>query len=514
MQTFPDVVGFAVQVMADKAGQDRQLWQRPPEFLQRGTISELHASGSHASIAGWTVGSGALPGRTAADDQRWVLLAGEIYNGPELAEAADQPTDGGDAELLLALWQRYGPTAARLINGRFAAVVLHGGRLTVVTDHAGSIPLYLADTGSGLAIATEAKSFGSQLASVPTLDVPGHTRAVAGLPVVQLRGASAVQFELSGHAEGLGFSTWLPPQHRQLRDPAAAPGQLRAALAEAVRARTRDGDTVVLSGGIDSSSVVGLAAGFRTGIQTVSLGTDAGNEYDAARLVTEHVGTEHHEVFESSETVVSRLPWAIAAAEITDPDVIEYLLPLVALYQRLDGEPRRIITGYGADIPLGGMYRTVADLHQIDELIVADLAGVDGLNEMSPLLSGLAGHWSTHPFWDRNVLDILLSAEPGLKRRNGIDKWILRESVRDLLPEQTVNRPKLGVHEGSGTTSTWTLMLEKFGAPAERIGALKQRVSEHIYDLVVVQGVAPDEVATHEVMADCVRADTATEVPA
>jgi (carboxyethyl)arginine beta-lactam-synthase len=253
--------------------------------------------------------------------------------------------------------------------------------------------------------------------------------------------------------------------------------------------------------------VVGLASSFRTGIQTISLGTDAGNEYDAARLVAEHVGTDHHEIFESSETVVTRLPWAIAAAEITDPDVIEYLLPLVALYQQL-AEPRRIITGYGADIPLGGMYRTVADLHQIDELIVADLAGVDGLNEMSPLLSGLAGHWSTHPFWDRNVLDILLSAEPGLKRRNDMDKWILRESVRDLLPQLTVNRPKLGVHEGSGTTSTWTLMLEKFGAPAERIGALKQQVSEAIYDLVVVQGVDPDQVATLEVMADCVRADS------
>ena len=508
MQTFPEVVGFAVQVLA---GADRQLWQRQPDFLQRGAINDLQVSGSHASVAGWTVGSGALPGRTAADDRRWVLLAGEIYNGEELAEAVDQAAGCSDAELLLALWRRYGPTAARLINGRFAAVVLDGDRLTVVTDHAGSIPLYLADTGNGLAISTEAKAFSRQRGAPRILDVPGHTRTVRGLSVVQLRGASAVQFELADDSPGTGFSTWLPPQHRLLRDPSAAPGLLRKALAEAVRVRSRDGDTVVLSGGIDSSSVVGLAAGFRTGIKTVSLGTDAGNEYDAARLVAEHVGTEHHEVFESSETVVTRLPWAIAAAEITDPDVIEYLLPLVALYQKLNGEPRRIITGYGADIPLGGMYRTVADLHQIDELIVADLAGVDGLNEMSPLLSGLAGHWSTHPFWDRNVLDVLLSAEPGLKRRNDMDKWILRESVRDLLPELTVNRPKLGVHEGSGTTSTWTLMLEKFGAPATSIGALKQRVSERIYDQVVVQGIAPDEVATHEVMADCVREDLAAK---
>jgi (carboxyethyl)arginine beta-lactam-synthase len=82
---------------------------------------------------------------------------------------------------------------------------------------------------------------------------------------------------------------------------------------------------------------------------------------------------------------------------------------------------------------------------------------------------------------------------------------VLREAVRDLLPAETVNRPKLGVHEGSGTTSTWTVLLEKLGSPAERVEEFKHLVCQHIYRQVVVEAVPPDQVRTVEVMQDCIR---------
>jgi (carboxyethyl)arginine beta-lactam-synthase len=503
METAPNVVGFAAQFSVRP---QHPLWPAAPGFLHRGELGRLDWRGARATLTGWAVRGDQQPAELAQDGDCCVLLAGELYHTERLVDLIGE-NPAGDAALLLSLWQRYGASAGRLLNGRFAAVVVAGSLLTVVTDHAGGVPVFLARTSDGVAVSTEAKTLAGRLPELPPLAVAGSTRSLTGLPAVsQLRGATLLEIDLdASDAAVRGRTTWIAPEHRDLLDPAVVPGRLRTALSAAVQARTGEHNTLVLSGGIDSSSVAALAHGGGAGIETLSLGTDAGNEYDAARLVAEHLGTRHFEIFESSETVVGRLPWTIAAAEITDPEVVEYLLPLVSLYQLLDGPPRRILTGYGADIPLGGMYRTVRELAELDDLIVSDLAGVDGLNEMSPVLGGLAGHWTTHPFWDRDVLDVLLRTEPGLKRRGELDKWVLREAVRDRLPAETVNRPKLGVHEGSGTTSTWTLLLEKLGAPADRVAVLKRRVCEDIYHQVVVEAVAPEQVRTVEVMQNCIR---------
>jgi (carboxyethyl)arginine beta-lactam-synthase len=508
MDTAPNLVGFAVQISTT---QRQPVWPDAPQFLYQGRRSAISWQGKHLTVSGWAVQGSEQPVQLAEDGDCCVVLSGELYHSERLAEFCATDELDSDAAVLLSLWQRYGPGAARLLNGRFAAVVVHGQQASVLSDHAGGVPVFLASTEDGLAVSTEAKVLAGRTKVLPPPSVAGLTRPIAGLPsVCQARGASVLRIDLaSGQPAGsrqlTGLRTWIAPEHRDILDPALAPGLLRRVLGDAVSARTAGHNTMVLSGGIDSSAVVALASQAGAGLETISLGTDAGNEFGAARLVAEHLGTEHHEVFESSETVVDRLPWAVAAAEITDPDVIEYLLPLVALYQRLDGAPRRILTGYGADIPLGGMYRTVQDWSELDQLIVADVAGVDGLNEMTPLLSGLAGHWSTHPYWDREVLDVLLRTEPGLKRRGRMDKWVLREAVRDLLPAETVNRPKLGVHEGSGTTSTWTLLLEQMGAAPDQIAELKHQICQQIYQQVVVRALPPEQVSSNEIMQNCVR---------
>jgi (carboxyethyl)arginine beta-lactam-synthase len=187
------------------------------------------------------------------------------------------------------------------------------------------------------------------------------------------------------------------------------------------------------------------------------------------------------------------------AAESTDPNIIEYLLPLVALYRALDGPARRILTGYGADIPLAGMHREDR-LPNLDTAVAYDMATFDGLNEMSPVLSAVSGHWTTHPYWDREVLDLLVGLEAGLKRRYGRDKWVLRAALADALPEATVKRPKLGVHEGSGTTSSFSLLLTEHGVAEKDVETAKSQVVRELFDLTVVGGRRPAEVSCAEVV--------------
>ncbi|MEN3585340.1 asparagine synthase-related protein [Streptomyces sp. ZYX-F-203] len=442
-------------------------------------------------------------GATAGDADTAVVLAGELYNRDEIASAVACDAASSDAELLLALVDRYGLHAFRLVNGRFAAAVLTGGTVLLATDHAGSVPLYTRHLPDGVLAATEAKALADNPAGSLGHPVSG-ARRVRRLPgLYQVPAGTVLEFDLDGSA-ATAHRTWQPPAARRILGEDHAVEEVRRVLARAVERRLPGGrPLVVLSGGIDSSAVAALADRSRPGIDTLSMGTDTADEFPQARIVAEHLSSDHREVTIPTADLLAQLPHTVHAAETLDPDIVEYLLPLTALYRRLDGPARRVLTGYGADIPLGGMHREDR-LPNLDTVVAHDMDTFDGLNEMSPVLSTLSGHWSTHPYWDRDVLDCLTGLEAGLKRRHGRDKWVLRAAMGDLLPSTTVNRPKLGVHEGSGTTSSFSLLLTDAGVPEERLPAAKARFVRYLFDRVVVGGVHPDDVPVGDAVSHVV----------
>lgn len=485
----PPVLGFRVRV--GTRGEPGPI----PRWLAAGTAVPV----VDERYAGWLLaGVGPASPRTA--DGVTVLLAGELYHRDALRAALGESTGvvTDDAELLLACWLKYGHAGLRLCNGRFAAVVVDADSVVIATDHAGSVPVYLRREAGAVHVATEAKALAG---GRPGNALPGTEPVPATPGVLRMRAGSALTLRPSGPIGVAGWvRTWTPPLHRLAILPGQAVRQVADVLEAAVHTRMAGSVTVVLSGGIDSSSVAALASRAGSRLTTVSLGTDVGDEFAAARVVAEHVGSDHREFRCRGEELVRQLPWAVAAAEIADAKVLEYLLPLVVLYRMLPPEGR-LLTGYGADISLGGMHRDTTRLASLDGTIAADMSGFDGLNELSPVLSTLAGHWTTHPFWDRDVLDLLTALEPGLKRRDGRDKWVLREAIRDLLPEATVRRPKLGVHEGSGTTGIWTRLLLAHGVLAADVAAVKSAMVAAIHRRVVGAGEHPDSVSFDEVLA-------------
>ncbi|MET9181315.1 asparagine synthase-related protein [Kitasatospora aureofaciens] len=467
-------------------------------FASAGPRAVIRARPGGPGLDAVLLHSGAPDAAHAHRRGRTVLLAGELYNRDELLTLLGaQAGPVTDADLLLALVDTYDLHAFRLLNGRFAAVVADGGRVLLATDHAGSVPLYVSAVPGTVLAATEAKA----LRTAPVGRRITAARRVRRLPGTHQVPAGTVLEIGVATADCTDHRTWAPTPARRIMAEQEATEAVRLALDRAVRARTGpDTPLVVLSGGIDSSSVAALTAHHRTGpVDTVSMGTDLADEFPQARVVAEHLGSAHRELTVHTDDLLRRLPHAVWAAESLDPDIIEYLLPLTALYLRLEGPGRRILTGYGADIPLGGMHRENR-LPALDTALAHDMATFDGLNEMTPVLSGIAGHWSTHPFWDREVLDLLVSLESGLKRRHGRDKWVLREAMTDLLPHETVTRPKLGVHEGSGTTSSFSRLLTDAGVPGDRVHRAKELVVQHLFDRVVVDGRHPDEVATADVV--------------
>ncbi|MEU7056911.1 asparagine synthase-related protein [Streptomyces sp. NPDC046197] len=475
---------------------------RLPEavFATRGSLTGVDARLPGQTLTATLVHSPEFPpdAAQARDTDIAVLIAGELYNREELRSVLDSEPDG-DARLILELVRRYGPHAFRLLNGRFAAVVSTGGHALLAADHAGSVPLYVCVAPGEVLAATEAKALAGQ--SDPRGFPLAGARRVHGLPgVYQVPAGAVIDVDLAAGTAGTE-RTWAPPLARRIMEESEAVAAVRAALERAVTARITPGRTplVVLSGGIDSSGVAACAHRAAGALESVSMGTDTSDEFAQARLVADHLGAGHREITVPTADLLAQLPYAVWAAESLDPHIIEYLLPLVALYRALGGPARRILTGYGADIPLAGMHREDR-LPNLDTAVAYDMATFDGLNEMTPVLSALGGHWTTHPYWDREVLDLLVSLEAGLKRRYGRDKWVLRAALADVLPEATVKRPKLGVHEGSGTTSSFSLLLQEQGVAEQHVEAAKTQVVRELFDLTVVGGRRPAEVSTDEVV--------------
>lgn len=497
-QTLPAATGFLVSA---HLGGDQAL---APVFATQGSHAPVAEALHSQTLEAVLVHSGAPERAVARSGDMVLVLAGELYNREELFSVLPPGTgDRGDAQLLLALLKVYDLHAFRLLNGRFAAVVATGDRILLATDHAGSVPLYTLPAPGRVLAATEIKSLVPEAARTSPSGRPvPEARRVRRVPGVHQVPAGAVLDLGIRTGAAVCTRTWAPPVSRRVLAESDATTAVRETLERAVRARTAGtAPLVVLSGGIDSSGVAALAAAHTEGpLDTLSMGTDTSDEFAEAGVVATHLGSRHREITIPTADLLGQLPYAVWASESLDPDIIEYVLPLTALYRTLDGPARRILTGYGADIPLAGMHREDR-LPQLDTVVALDMATFDGLNEMTPVLSGIRGHWSTHPYWDRDVLDLLVGLEAGLKRRYGRDKWVLREAMSGLLPEETVNRPKLGVHEGSGTTSSFSLLLMDAGIPDNDIHRAKRLVVQEIFDRVVVEGLPPAEVAT----ADAVR---------
>lgn len=93
--------------------------------------------------------------------------------------------------------------------------------------------------------------------------------------------------------------------------------ELRGLLSDSVN-RAMDGSQACgafLSGGLDSSTVAGLASRLRPGVQTISMGFDAPgyDEVEYARIASRHFGTRSIEYYVTPDDVLASLP-EIAAA--------------------------------------------------------------------------------------------------------------------------------------------------------------------------------------------------------
>jgi len=278
------------------------------------------------------------PPITNEDRSVSVVLNGEIYNYRELRDELRREghefSSQGDTEVIAHLAEDRTPVdVARALKGMFGFAVWdeRRERLVLGRDRVGKKPLYYWHRGGRLVFGSEIKALLAD-PSVPRRMDPGAIPAYLTFGYVptprtfydgirSVPPGHVLTFEPGGEPRLVRY--WDPPLvtgngvGRLDRSLEGAAREVRALLRDAVERRLISDVPLgaFLSGGIDSSAVVGLMTELMDEpVQTFTIGFDDRDGFDErpfAKLVAERHRTDHHEfvVHPNAVDLVEKLVW-------------------------------------------------------------------------------------------------------------------------------------------------------------------------------------------------------------
>jgi asparagine synthase (glutamine-hydrolysing) len=329
----------------------------------------------------------------SVSDRYVIVYNGEIYNFEALRQQLDlnQWRGHSDTEVMLAAIEQWGlEKAVRQFIGMFAFALWDkkDRLLYLVRDRLGIKPLYYGWQGNSFLFGSELKALKAHPAFKREVDrnslalLMRHNYIAAPYSIYQ-----GIYKLLPGHILTLcaknpdrtpdSVPYWSAEEVAQqgLADPfkgseKEAVDQLDFILRDAVKMRMISDVPLgaFLSGGVDSSTVVALMqAQSDRPVKTFSIGffEDEYNEAQHAKLVAEHLGTDHTELYVSSEqalAVIPRLP-ALYDEPFSDPSQIPTFLVSEMAKQKVTVS----LSGDGGDELFCGYsrYKACQDLWQM-----------------------------------------------------------------------------------------------------------------------------------------------------
>lgn len=300
------------------------------------------------------------------DRTAWIVFNGEIYNFAALRtfliKRGHRFTSATDTEVVLHLYEEFGPGLADHLNGIFAIAIWDTARrrLLLVRDRLGVKPVYYCEIDKQIVFASELKSLlrHPEVHARRDIDlvalneylsfeyVPTPRTILKG--VLRLEPGSWLLADRQGVRLGrywcpdLGHSESRPPVHwRDFSHQLAA--RLEASVAQELVSDVPVG--VLLSGGIDSSTVAALMTRRYEGtVQSFCIGFDetSFDESRHARKVAEHLGTRHRELVVTSRMAADTVPTIMDYLD--EPFADSSFIPTLLL-SRFAGEHVKVVLG-------------------------------------------------------------------------------------------------------------------------------------------------------------------------
>ncbi len=479
-----------------------------------GVYSNDHVALGHRRLKILDLSS--LSSQPLIDGELGLALAfnGCIYNFKELREELSQRGhrffSGGDTEVIAKAYREWGTKCVERFQGMFAFAImeLETGRLVLARDRLGIKPMYLAESGDALRFASTLQA----LLVVPGVDtsidpVALHHymsfHAVVPAPLTILKGirklpaGTVLTVEPDGTRSehvywrlGECAQDYASANEDELRE------EVRQKFRTAVRRRTvADVPTgVLLSGGLDSSLIVGMLADQGQQTKTFSIGFDAvnglaGDEFHYSDIVARHFGTDHHRIVIDGRETVDALPGAIAA--MSEPMMSHDCVAFYLLSREVSKSVRVVQSGQGADEVFGGYHwypklmesrNPSADYAAVyfdrdhkemlaaldDRYLDRDYSGEfvsqylgnargSGIDRVLQLDTSIMlvddpvkrvdnmtmayGLEARVPFLDHELVELASRIPAALKVSNG-GKFILKEAARGIVPDEVIDRPK------------------------------------------------------------------------
>jgi asparagine synthase (glutamine-hydrolysing) len=524
-----DLLAFMAKRLGHRGPDDMRSWSDSTTGLAHTRLSIIDLGSSKQPMA-------------SHGDRQHVVFNGEILNYRQLRAELPYPyRTNGDTEVLLALYQRFGPEGVTRLRGQFAYAIhdTETGETHLWRDRLGILPLYYYFDGAVFAFASEIKALLPILPSVRVDEESLHAylahRSVPA-PYTLIEGIRKVpqghRLVVDAAGEPRTHRYWTFPATPSPKPIAVADAvrQVDEALNEAVR-EALVADVPVgayLSGGVDSSLITALAAraqhGGRLRTYAAGFGDKRMDELPWARRVAKIVGSDHHDVVVTAEDFRdnwTKLSWHRDAPLSEPADVAVFKLAQLA---RRD--VKVVLSGEGSDELFGGYPKhRFAHATRIAGLIPAGLRGAalratesaltgksarlgvalramteagypermrawfapftaaeratmlarqpvrdtlapyrdgagdplqrmlyadahtwlaDNLLERGDRMSMAASLELRPPFLDHRVVELAFGLPSSVKVRRGVTKWVVKEVARQYLPNEVVDRKKLG----------------------------------------------------------------------
>ncbi len=250
------------------------------------------------------------------DRSAWIVFNGEIYNFPELRPELEKRGHRfytkTDTEVIIHLYEEMGADCVKKLRGMFGLAIYDKTKrkLVLARDRLGKKPLHYALHKGNLYFGSEIKSIlraAPELAEVNSQAlleylyygyVPEPLTVFTGihkLPSGHLLEFENGQIKVREYWDLPEYNTYAPKSEEECLE------EMERRLFEATKIRLISDVPLgaFLSGGTDSSTVVGLMARASAGpVKTFAIGfkKDDFNEAHYARIVAKKFGTDHHEM--------------------------------------------------------------------------------------------------------------------------------------------------------------------------------------------------------------------------
>jgi asparagine synthase (glutamine-hydrolysing) len=259
-----------------------------------------------------------------ADESIVIVFNGEIYNFLELRRTLQEKgcvfCSNSDTEVIIHAYEQWGTDAFSKLNGMFSFALLDQNRrrLIIARDRFGEKPLYYYNEGQTFLFASELKALEAY---------PGFSSSVAHdqLSLFFLFGYMPTPRSIYDNVYKLSPAHFLVldteslqcevrPYWRGMEETLCAPAcgddretavsRVEKELLSSIEMRLIADVPVgaFLSGGVDSSLIVSMAAQMVSKLKTFSVGFDSQKENEApyAKEIARYLGCDHHELYVDS----------------------------------------------------------------------------------------------------------------------------------------------------------------------------------------------------------------------